>query len=144
MTNNLDLTSEMLLILQYGDKSFDIVYSNSVIEHLYTYENQEKMAREIRRIGKYYFVQTPANEFFIEPYLITPFIHWFPIKMQKILMRNFTIWGIITRPQKEYIENFLHERRLLNFEEFKQLFPEAEIIIERLFFMPKSYIAIKK
>jgi len=130
--------------LEYPDKSFDIVYSNSVIEHLFTKENQVKMAREITRVGKKLYVQTPAKEFFIEPHLITPFIHWLPIKIEKILMKNFTIWGLITRPSQEYINNFLKERRLLTQKEFVEIFPDCEIMVERFLFMPKSYIAIRK
>lgn len=130
--------------LLYPDKSFDIVYSNSVIEHLFTKENQIKMAKEIVRVGKKIYVQTPAKEFFVEPHLITPFIHWLPIKVQEKLMRNFTIWGLITRPTKEYIKNFLYERRLLTKREFTELFPNCQIKVERFLFMPKSYIAIKK
>lgn len=130
--------------LLYPDKSLDIVYSNSVIEHLFTKENQIKMAKEILRVGKRIYVQTPAKEFFVEPHLITPFIHWLPIKVQEKLMRNFTIWGLITRPGKEYIDNFLKERRLLSKKEFAELFPDCEIKIERFLLMPKSYIAIKK
>ncbi|MFK9353834.1 methyltransferase domain-containing protein, partial [Escherichia coli] len=33
-----------------NDQQFDIVFSNSVIEHLYTWENQEKMAKEVLRV----------------------------------------------------------------------------------------------
>ena len=32
---------------QFGDRSFDIVFSNSVIEHLFTFENQALMAAEV-------------------------------------------------------------------------------------------------
>ena len=32
---------------QFNDKSFDVVHSNSVIEHLYNLDNQKKMATEI-------------------------------------------------------------------------------------------------
>lgn len=130
--------------LEYPEKSFDIVYSNSVIEHLFTKENQMKMAKEIMRVGKNLYVQTPAKEFFVEPHLLTPFIHWLPIKTQEKLMKNFTIWGLITRPTKEYINNFLKERRLLTKKEFTELFPNCEIRVERFFLMPKSYIAIRK
>ncbi|GAB4447263.1 MAG: hypothetical protein Fur0028_02120 [Bacteroidales bacterium] len=129
--------------LHYPDKSFDIVYPNSVIEHLFTKANQMKMANEILRVGKKVYVQTPAKEFFVEPHLITPFIHWMPIKIQEKLMKNFTLWGLIARPTKEYIKNFLKERRLLTKKEFAQLFPDCEIKVERFLFMPKSYIAIK-
>jgi len=130
--------------LQYKDQSFDIAYSNSVIEHLFTTENQQKFAQEINRVGKKYFVQTPAKEFFFEPHLLTPFIHWLPLKMQRKLMKNFTIWGILTRPSQAYIDNFLNERVLLNYKEFKQLFPDAIIYKEKfLWLFTKSYIAIK-
>ena len=127
----------------YSDNSFDIVYSNSVIEHLYTFEDQKRMADEILRVGKKIYIQTPAKEFFIEPHLITPFIHWLPLGVQRKLMRNFTIWGLITRPTKEYINEFLKERRLLTYKEFKNLFNGCNVIVEKFLFFPKSYIAIK-
>ncbi|MCH7412997.1 class I SAM-dependent methyltransferase [Belliella sp. R4-6] len=37
---------------EYQNDSFDLVFSNSVIEHLYTWENQIKMAKECVRVGK--------------------------------------------------------------------------------------------
>lgn len=57
---------------QYSDKSFDIVFSNSVIEHLYTKENQISMAKEVNRVGKNYFIQTPNYWFPIEPHWVFP------------------------------------------------------------------------
>src|SRR5690606_8638111 len=62
----------------FGDHSFDLVFSNSVIEHLYTFENQKKMASEIRRVGKKYFVQTPNKYFFMEPHYALPFFQFLP------------------------------------------------------------------
>jgi len=59
-------------------------------------------------------------------------------------MKNFTIWGLITRPSKDYIRNFLKERRLLTKKEFVDLFPDCEIRVERFLLMTKSYIAIRK
>lgn len=96
------------------------------------------------RVGKKIYVQTPAREAFIEPHLITPFIHWLPPKIQRKLMRNFTVWGLITRPTQEYIDNFLNERRLLKYGEMKMLFPNSVILKEKFFGMTKSYIAIIK
>lgn len=60
------------------DGCFDLVYSNSVIEHLGDIESQRRMANEIRRLGRSYFIQTPDPRFFIEPHLLTPCIHFFP------------------------------------------------------------------
>ena len=42
---------------QFNDKSFNVVHSNSVIEHLYNFNNQSKMALEIIRVGKKHIVQ---------------------------------------------------------------------------------------
>jgi len=63
--------------LLYEDNSFDIAYSNSVIEHLHTYERHKLFASELNRVSKKLWVQTPARSFFIEPHLITPFVHYF-------------------------------------------------------------------
>jgi ubiquinone/menaquinone biosynthesis C-methylase UbiE len=129
--------------LGFKDNEFSLVYSNSVIEHLFSFENQKAFADEIKRVGKKYYVQTPAQEFFVEPHVITPFIHWFPEKIQRKLMRNFTVWGLITRPTQAYIDNFLNERKLLTFEAFRSLFPDATIKREKFLFFTKSYIAVK-
>lgn len=130
--------------MKYASKAFDIVYSNSVIEHLGTWENQRAFANECSRVGKELWIQTPARCFPVEPHLITPFIHWLPIKMQAGLMRNFTIWGLITRPTRQFIDGFLKERRLLSCREMKMLFPDCRIMKERFLGMTKSYIAVNK
>ncbi len=129
--------------INYPDKAFDIVYSNSVIEHLGNWTNQKLFAKEVLRVGKSVYVQTPAKEFFVEPHLITPFVHWFPLIWQSKLLRNFTLWGLITRPSQSYVDAFLAERRLLSLKEFRELFIECEIMHEKLCFFTKSYIALR-
>jgi hypothetical protein len=129
--------------MKYDSNTFDIVYSNSVIEHLGTWERQKDFAKECSRVGKGLWVQTPAKCFPVEPHLITSFIHWLPLKLQSRLMRNFTLWGIITRPTQQFIDGFLRERRLLSLREMKILFPDCRIVKERFLFMTKSYIAVK-
>jgi hypothetical protein len=130
--------------LKYENNSFDIAYSNSVIEHLHSWEMQKKFALELSRVGEKLWVQTPAKWFFIEPHFITPFIHFFPKTWQRHLLRNFTIWGWITRPSQSEIDGLLEEIRLLTFSEMKQLFPDCEIERERFLFFTKCYIAIRK
>src|SRR5262245_50600279 len=48
---------------KYVNREFDVVFSNSVIEHVGSFDEQKKMADEIVRTGKKYFVQTP-NKYF--------------------------------------------------------------------------------
>src|SRR5690242_2118387 len=49
--------------LPFPDQSFDIVFSNSAIEHLKTQEDQRRFANEALRVGKQVFVQTPNRWF---------------------------------------------------------------------------------
>ena len=130
--------------LPFGDGEFDIVFSNSVIEHLGSWENQERFAREVRRVGRRYYVQTPAREFPVEPHLLAPFIHWLPMSSQRRLVRYGTGWGLITKPTPQQVEDFLQEIRLLTFQEFQLLFPGSVILKEKLLGFTKSYSALDR
>jgi hypothetical protein len=127
--------------LQFADQSFDFVYSNSVIEHLSTWERQQAFAAEARRVGRGYWIQTPAREFPIEPHYFGPFLHWFSKPIQKRLLRNFTLWGLLGRPDEKLLDEVLAELRLLTYGEVRQLFPGSQIWVERLLGLPKSYTA---
>jgi hypothetical protein len=129
--------------LPYQDNSFDIVFSNSVIEHVGTFERQKDFAREARRVGRKLWIQTPARSFFIEPHLLTPFIHWFPLSVQRRLLRYFTTWGWLTKPTQKQVDDLLAEIRLLNYREMQELFPDCTILRERFFGLTKSYIAVR-
>ena len=131
-------------ILPFPSGSFDIVFSNSVIEHLGTFDRQQAFAAEARRVGRRLWLQTPAKEFFIEPHLLTPFFHFLPLRLQRQLMRRLTIWGIVDKPSPAEIESFLQEVRLISFSEMQQLFPDCQIQKEAVFGFTKSYVAIRQ
>ena len=126
------------------DQSYGIIFSNSAIEHVGTRDRQLKFAQEARRLGGKIWIQTPAREFFIEPHLIAPFIHWLPLSWQRRLIRHFTVWGWLTKPTPTQVEGFLREVRLITKAEMQQLFPDCEILVERFLGMPKSYIACRR
>ena len=130
--------------LTYTDGSFPIVYSNSVIEHVGDFAAQEAFAREARRVGKRLWIQTPAYECPIEPHYLTPFMHWYPKGVRRILARWFTVWGLLEKPNKADIDEMVDYTRLLTKREMKRLFPDCRIITERLLWViPKSYIAVR-
>jgi Methyltransferase domain len=129
--------------LEYDDGAFDIVFSNSVIEHLGTFAQQRAFAREAMRVGKGYWVQTPAREFPIEPHYLTPFIHWCSKPVQKRLLRNYTLWGWLQRPSEQNLDAVLAELRLIDGKEFRSFFPDCRIWIERVLGLPKSYTACR-
>jgi ubiquinone/menaquinone biosynthesis C-methylase UbiE len=130
--------------LPYPNNAFEVVYSNSVIEHVGSFDDQITFAAECRRAGRSYFIQTPNRNFPIEPHVLTPFIHWLPKAWQGRLLRNFTFWGWITRPNAEAQARFLNTTRMLTKTELHSLFPDAEIRRERFFGLTKSFVAMKR
>jgi hypothetical protein len=134
--------------LPFGDRSFDIVFSNSVIEHVGDAASQEKFAREVARVGRGYWVQTPNRWFPVEPHLLTPFVHWLPRSWQRALVPHGTVWGAlssVTPEQRQfYLQHYLRDIRLLGYREMRRLFPEASLIRERFLGSTKSLVALRR
>jgi len=129
--------------LEFPDGAFDVAFSNSVIEHLGSWQRQQAFARELRRVGRGVWVQTPARSFPVEPHLLTLFVHYLPRRWQRRLIRRFTLWGWLSRPTPERIERFLAETRLLGHAEMRTLFPDCEIRRERFLGLTKAYVAVR-
>lgn len=129
--------------LEFESQSFDVGFSNSVIEHVGSRENQAKFAAEIRRVARGLWVQTPARNFPIEPHLLALFVHYLPLGWQRRLVRRFTLWGLISRPSQERIDQVLRETRLLSHADMREFFPDCEIRRERFLGLTKSYIAVR-
>lgn len=128
--------------LPYPDQSFDMVFSNSVIEHLYTKEQQQKMASEVQRVGKHYFIQTPNYWFPIEPHWVFPFFQYFPFRVRVFLTQYFSLGHIPRQPLYADAERQVKEIRLLSKREFQSLFPSAVIYAEPFLWMEKSFVAM--
>lgn len=132
-------------VLPFPDGAFDVVFSNSVIEHLTTSERQQQFANEVMRVGKRYYVQTPNRWFPVETHLLTPFVHYLPKRWQAPLVRRATVWALVTGIKGDrrrfYIEHYLRDVRLLGWREMQTLFPQATIVSERFLGFGKSLIA---
>jgi SAM-dependent methyltransferase len=125
---------------EFSDKSYDVVFSNSVIEHVGDFENQKRMAKEILRVGKRYFIQTPNYWFPIEPHFLVPGFQWLPKSMRIWLTRHFDLgWNQKILDPKE-ASDLVNHTRLLTKKEFQSLFPEATLYEEKILGMTKSFI----
>ncbi len=125
------------------DKSFDLVYSNSVIEHLFTLEQQEKMAKETIRVGKSYFIQTPNKYFPIEPHWLFPFFQFLPFGLQVFLTQHFNLGHIPKAKNKEAAISLVKEVRLLTKKEFTNFFIDSQLYCEKFLFLNKSFSVYK-
>lgn len=134
--------------LPFRDQAFEIVFSNSVIEHVGSHADQRRFADEVRRVGARYWVQTPNRWFPVEQHLLMPFVHWLPRTWQRGVVKKWTVWDWIERPSPDrrefYIRHYLEDVRLLSTNDMAALFPDAEIMRERKFGWTKSIIAIRR
>lgn len=128
---------------ELADNSYDIVFSNSVIEHVGPWPDQVKMANEIRRVGKRYFVQTPNRHFPLEPHFLFPFFQYFPLWLKVKLVMNFSLGWYPKINNRKNARQICQSIHLLTKSQVRDLFPEATIYRERLLGLTKSFIALK-
>lgn len=74
--------ADATLRLPFADGEFDLVYCSSVIEHIEPMRRAE-FAADIRRVGRGWFVQTPAFSFPVEPHALLPLAHWLPVALRR-------------------------------------------------------------
>lgn len=125
---------------QFEDNEFDLVFSNSVIEHLYTWKNQKKMAKECMRVGSKYFVQTPNKHFLVEAHYALPLIQYAPKRLAFMVLTKTKISRMRKWKEKD-AQQYLDEIRLINEEEMAKLFPGSKIYKEKWLGMTKSFTA---
>jgi SAM-dependent methyltransferase len=114
--------------LPFDDGAFDLAYSSSVIEHVHR-AHRPAFAREIKRVARGFFVQTPAYSFPIEPHALLPFAHWLPPAARR------RYWHLGAAGAWEDI-------RLLRRAELQALFGRP-ILAERFAGLTKSWIALR-
>lgn len=111
--------------LPFRDRTFDVAFSNSVLEHVGDLSAQLRYANEIKRIAARYFVQVPNRHFPIEPHLLVPFAQYLPSRLQRALTRR--LLGLD------------EEFDLPDYRRLKYLFPAATIEPERFLGMTKAF-----
>jgi SAM-dependent methyltransferase len=121
----------------YSDKSFDIVFSNSVIEHVGGPEREAAFAKEVRRVGRRYWVQTPSIWFPIEAHTGVPF--WFRLP-GALRRRMIARWAKKLPAWTEMVRG----TTVLSRRAFGAYFDDAEIVTEWSFGFPKSYVARRR
>jgi hypothetical protein len=118
--------------LKAGD--FDVVFSNSVIEHVGSEERQEAFAATVRRLARRYWVQTPSPWFPIEAHTGMPFWWFYPDGVRRAVLRHW-------RTTLPAWSDSMAETRVLSRARVEALFPSAQIYSESLAGIPKSYAA---
>lgn len=126
---------------EYPDNMFDVAFSNSVIEHLFTEEKQLMMASEVRRLAKAYWVQTPNFWFPMEPHFHIPGWQWLPRRLRIAMIQRWRCGWRGPCPELDQAAAAVDEVRLLTPVEMRAIFPGAQIWHERFAGLGKSIVA---
>jgi len=124
----------------FSDKSFTVVFSNSVIEHVGVFADQLRMAKEMIRVGDGYFLQTPNKYFPIEPHFLIPFFQFLPEAGRVALVRKFNCGWFRGTNRVEEAKRI----RLLSRRDLRTMFPDGTICTEKVLGATKSYMVFGK
>ena len=73
--------------LPFADDTFDIGFSNAVVEHVGNREQQRRFVHELVRTCRRVMIATPNAAFPVDPHTLLPFIHWLPRRVRHPLLR---------------------------------------------------------
>jgi SAM-dependent methyltransferase len=116
--------------LPFADRSFDIVYSNAVLEHLPDREAVERFAREIQRVGRSWFVSTPNRWFPVDAHYHLPLVQFLSPAAQHRLVKR------LGKVPYEHLH-------LLSSGELRRLFPTSKVVGCRVTFYAETLVAYR-
>lgn len=130
----------------YPPGAFDIVFSNSVIEHVGDLAAQRAMADGVRQVADAYYIQTPNRRFplephFVEPMYLSPLCHPRMPQALRLWAAGRTASGGSTPEETFQIVNSI---RLMNKPELMACFPDGELAPEKFDGLVKSWMVYRR
>ncbi|GAA0398421.1 hypothetical protein Acor_34340 [Acrocarpospora corrugata] len=124
-------------------RRFDLVFSNSVIEHVGGHEPRRRFAASVHRLSERHWVQAPYQYFPLEPHWLFPMFQFLPLPVQTAIAARWPLsWGARPRNRAEALPKVL-EIELMTRTLMRYYFPDSEHLSERLFGLRKSLIAVR-
>lgn len=123
-------------------EKFDLVYSNSLLEHVGGHVQREKLAENVDVLASRHWVQTPYRYFPIEPHWVFPAFQWLPYEARVQVSLRWHAGHVKTYNRTE-AENTVDEIDLIGISQMRHYFPNSTIWYERFGGLVKSLVAIK-
>lgn len=127
----------------FAGERFDLVHSNSVVEHVGTWEDMRRFAANVRRLAPRYYVQTPNFWFPFEPHFRTLGFQYLPAWMRTWLVTRMPLGFFQRIPSWSEARDVIDHHRLLSARQMASLFPDAALRREKLAGFSKSLIAVR-
>lgn len=127
----------------FRDRTFDLVHSNSVIEHVGDLGDMGLFAANVRRLAPRYYVQTPNYWFPFEPHFRFAGIQYVPERLRAWLMTKYAFGFFPRIDSLDVATDIVRHHRLISIRQMRALFPDATVLHEKAFGLNKSIIAYR-
>lgn len=124
-------------------ESFDLVFSNSVLEHVGGHAKRVQFAANVHRLGLKHWIQTPYRYFPIEPHHLVPGLQWIPRTAQISVIQRWPLSHSGAIKDRGRATNVALWTELVSVTEMCHYFPRSLILRERYAGMVKSLIAVR-
>jgi hypothetical protein len=122
------------------ETNFDLVFSNSLIEHVGGHAARSQLAGQVHRLAEHHWVQTPYRYFPLEPHWLFPGMQFMPTAARVQIARY---WPLLRAANAENAIHMVLWTELIGVTEMRDYFPNSTILHERVLGMTKSLIAVK-
>jgi hypothetical protein len=123
-------------------KEFDLVVSNSLLEHVGGYARRRQLADVIHGYAERHWVQTPYRYFPIEPHWAFPGLQFLPVPARAAAVRRWPFGHAAIGGRAESTDAVL-ATELLSLTEMRLLFPDSDIWHEKAAGLTKSLVAVR-
>jgi hypothetical protein len=125
-----------------SDERYDLVVSNSVIEHVGGHVQRQRFADVVQSAAERYWVQTPYRYFPVEPHWLCPGMQFLPLRARAALTRHWPLSPARANNMADAIENAASVE-LVSLTEMRFYFPSSQLWYERIGGLVKSVTAIR-
>jgi hypothetical protein len=122
-------------------RPYDLVFSNSVIEHVGGFRYRRAFADTVRDQAPRHWVQTPYRYFPVEPHWLFPGMQFLPVRARAAIAERWPLAH--SRARHEDATRVVLSTELLSKTEMRELFPESTLRFETVLGAPKSLIAYR-
>ena len=137
-----DLGDACDLPAHIAKRRYDLVFANSVIEHVGGHERRERFADSVHQLSDAHWVQTPYRYFPIEPHWMVPGMQFMPVTARAELARRWPLSYGRGKSRETAMRTVLRVE-LLDRTQFRYYFPDSLIRTETVLGVPKSLIAYR-
>jgi hypothetical protein len=125
-----------------AERRYDLVFSNSVLEHVGGHERRLRFAEAVHTLAPAHWVQTPYRYFPVEPHWIAPAMQFLPVRARVTVARRWPLAHVRSTGIRDALDGVLWTE-LVDRTQMRYYFPDSAIRSERFAGLTKSLVAVK-